>query len=142
MNKPLCHNPQVRLTQADRATLNLTGKPNIMFTSDQMYCLPHLFNAIADPRARDERRHRLSTVLSFAAAATRCVLAWRQSGLPQRTGPEENARSFRLKSGRFGSVVTVNSIGPCQPIYNQFVKINNGRNSFFGHSVFCYVEKS
>lgn len=69
---PLCRNPQVLLTQADRSQLQLTGKPNIMLTADQMRILPDFFNDIADPRSRSGRRHRLSMVLSIAAAATLC----------------------------------------------------------------------
>jgi hypothetical protein len=69
---PLCRNPQALLTQADRAQLQLTGKPNIMLTADQMRILPDFFNAIPDPRSRSGRRHRLSMVLSIAAAATLC----------------------------------------------------------------------
>lgn len=69
---PLCRNPQALLTQADRAQLELTGKPNIMLTADQMRILPDFFNAIPDPRSRSGRRHRLSMVLSIAAAATLC----------------------------------------------------------------------
>ena len=38
--------------RAERAQLQLTGKPNIMLTADQMRILPDFFNDIADPRAR------------------------------------------------------------------------------------------
>ena len=69
---PLCHNPRALLTQADRTQLQLTGKPNIMLTADQMRILPDFFSAIPDPRARSGRRHRLSMVLSIATAATLC----------------------------------------------------------------------
>lgn len=69
---PLCRNPQALLAQADRAQLQLTGKPNIMLTADQMRILPDFFNDIPDPRSRSGRRHRLSSVLSIAAAATLC----------------------------------------------------------------------
>jgi hypothetical protein len=41
---PLCRNPQALLAQADRAQLQLTGKPNIMLTADQMRILPDFFN--------------------------------------------------------------------------------------------------
>ena len=37
-----------------------------------MRILPDFFNDIADPRSRSGRRHRLSVVLSIAAAATLC----------------------------------------------------------------------
>ena len=69
---PLCRNPQALLAQADRIQLQLTGKANIMLTADQMRILPDFFNDIADPRSRSGRRHRLSSVLSIAAAATLC----------------------------------------------------------------------
>lgn len=69
---PLCRQPQALLTQADRAQLQLTGKPNLMLTADQMRSLPDFFNDIPDPRARSGRRHHLSMVLSIAAGATLC----------------------------------------------------------------------
>lgn len=69
---PLCRNPQALLAQADRTQLQLTGKANIMLSADQMRILPDFFNDIADPRSRSGRRHRLSSVLSIAAAATLC----------------------------------------------------------------------
>jgi hypothetical protein len=46
-----------------------------MLTADQMRILPDFFNDITDPRARAGRRHRLSTVLSIAAAATLCGMS-------------------------------------------------------------------
>ena len=70
---PLCHNPQALLTQADRAQLQLKGKPNIMLTADQMRILPDFFNDIPDPRLRQGRRHRLSVVLMALPQAQPCV---------------------------------------------------------------------
>ena len=69
---PLCRNPQALLAKADRTQLQLTGKANLMLTADQMRILPDFFSDIADPRSRSGRRHRLSSVLSIAAAATLC----------------------------------------------------------------------
>lgn len=69
---PLCRNARALLTQADRSQLQLTGKPHIMLSADQMRILPDFFSDIPDPRARTGRRHRLSSVLSIATAATLC----------------------------------------------------------------------
>lgn len=44
----------------------------MMLTVEQMRSLPDFFTSIPDPRRAAGRRHRLSTVLSLAAAATLC----------------------------------------------------------------------
>ncbi len=101
---PLCHNPQALLTQAERAQLQLTGKPNIMLTADQMRILPDFFNDIADPRARSGRRHRLSAVLSIAAAATLCGMTGYKAiaGWAQDLGDKARARlGCRRVEGRY-----------------------------------------
>jgi len=43
-----------------------------MLTAQQMRILPDFFSDIKDPRSRSGRRHRLSSVLSIATAATLC----------------------------------------------------------------------
>ena len=43
-----------------------------MLNAEQMRQLPQYFKIIADPRRSQGRRHRLSVVLSIAAAATLC----------------------------------------------------------------------
>jgi hypothetical protein len=48
------------------------GAPKMMLTVEQMRSLPDFFSDIPDPRCAAGRRHRLSTVLSIAAAATLC----------------------------------------------------------------------
>lgn len=48
------------------------GGPRIMLSAEQMQSLPHFFADIPDPRRAQGRRHRLSTVLAIAAAATLC----------------------------------------------------------------------
>jgi len=69
---PLCRQAKALLTQADRSELQLPGKANIMLTAQQMRILPDFFSDIKDPRSRSGRRHRLSSVLSIATAATLC----------------------------------------------------------------------
>ena len=65
-----------------------------MLTADQMRILPDFFNDIADPRARSGRRHRLSTVLSIAAAATLCGMKGYKvmAGWAQDLGEKARAR--------------------------------------------------
>jgi GNAT superfamily N-acetyltransferase len=70
--RPLCRNPQARLTHPDRAHLQLTGAPKIMLTAEQMRTLPDFFNDIPDPRRAQGRRHRLPVVLGIAAGASLC----------------------------------------------------------------------
>lgn len=101
---PLCRNPQALLTQADRAQLQLTGKSNIMLTADQMRILPDFFNDITDPRSRSGRRHRLSVVLSIAAAATLCGMKGYKAmaGWAQDLGDKARARlGCRCEKGRY-----------------------------------------
>jgi hypothetical protein len=43
-----------------------------MLRADTMQSLPHFFAHIPDPRRSQGRRHRLSTVLAIAAAASLC----------------------------------------------------------------------
>lgn len=101
---PLCRNPQARLTQTDRAQLQLTGKANIMLTAEQMRLLPDLFNDIPDPRSRSGRRHRLSTVLAIAAAATLCGMKGYKAiaGWARDLGDKARQRfNCRLVDGRY-----------------------------------------
>jgi hypothetical protein len=49
-----------------------TGEPTMRLTAAQMQSLPSFFAGIPDPRRGQGRRHRLSTVLSLAAAAVLC----------------------------------------------------------------------
>lgn len=101
---PLCRNPQALLTKADRAQLQLTGKPNIMLTADQMRILPDFFNDIPDPRSRSGRRHRLSVVLSIAAGATLCGMRGYKAmaGWAQDLGDKALARlGCRRVEGRY-----------------------------------------
>jgi GNAT superfamily N-acetyltransferase len=70
--RPLCRNPQARLTHPDRAHLQLAGAPKIMLTAEQMRTLPDFFNDIPDPRRAQGRRHRLPVVLGIAAGASLC----------------------------------------------------------------------
>lgn len=65
-----------------------------MLTADQMRILPDFFNDIADPRSRSGRRHRLSMVLSIAAAATLCGMKGYKAmaGWAQDLGEKARAR--------------------------------------------------
>ena len=49
-----------------------TGETKLMLNANQMLSLPYFFNDIPDPRRRQGRRHRLSTVLAIATGATLC----------------------------------------------------------------------
>ena len=75
-----------------------------MLTADQMRILPDFFNDIADPRARSGRRHRLSTVLSIAAAATLCGMTGYKAmaGWAQDLGDKARERlGCRRVEGRY-----------------------------------------
>lgn len=48
------------------------GATKMMLTADKMWALPDFFSTIADARRAQGLRHRLSTVLAIAAAATLC----------------------------------------------------------------------
>jgi len=108
---PLCPHPQTRLRQADRAQLQLTGKPNLMLTANQMTLLPTLFLDIPDPRSKLGRRHRLSTVLSIATAATLCGMTGYKAmaGWAQDLGQKARAR-FGCRRENGGYVVPSESI--------------------------------
>jgi len=70
--RPLCRDPQTRLTHPDRDHLQLTGAAKIMLNAEQMRSLPQCFTTIPDPRRRQGQRHRLPVVLGIAAAAILC----------------------------------------------------------------------
>ena len=65
-----------------------------MLTAEQMRILPDFFNDIPDPRVRQGRRHRLSTVLSIAAGATLCGMKGYKAiaGWAQDLGNKARAR--------------------------------------------------
>lgn len=48
------------------------GEPKMTMNAQQMESLPDYFKTVTDPRRTHGRRHRISTVLSIAAAATLC----------------------------------------------------------------------
>ncbi len=75
-----------------------------MLTADQMRILPDFFNDIADPRSRSGRRHRLSMVLSIAAAATLCGMKGYKAmaGWAQDLGEKARERlGCRREDGRY-----------------------------------------
>lgn len=70
--KPLISNVQTRLSQPVLEPAYHIGGPKIMLSAQHMKSLPEFFADIPDPRRPQGRRHRLSTVLAIAAAATLC----------------------------------------------------------------------
>jgi hypothetical protein len=70
--RPLYRDCRARLTHPDAKRLQLSGAPKIMLNAQQMRSLPLCFNAIADPRRPQGRRHRLPVVLGIAAGAILC----------------------------------------------------------------------
>jgi len=70
--KPLVANAQALLSRPVLEPALRTGGPKLMLSAHHMKSLPDLFSQIPDPRRAQGRRHRLSTVLAIAAAATLC----------------------------------------------------------------------
>lgn len=79
------------------------GAPKMMLTADQMRSLPDFFATIPDPRRTQGRRHRLSTVLAIAAAATLCGMRGYRaiSDWAKNLGPKARERfGCRYKDGK------------------------------------------
>jgi DDE_Tnp_1-associated len=70
--KPLISNAQALLSQPILKPDYLTGSTKFMLKAQHMKSLPDFFADIPDPRRAQGRRHRLSTVLAIATAATLC----------------------------------------------------------------------
>jgi hypothetical protein len=70
--KPLMPQTQIRLSQPSLHPDYRIGGSKMMLTAQQMHALPDFFTGIPDPRRAQGRRHRLTTVLAIAAAATLC----------------------------------------------------------------------
>jgi len=70
--KPLQRNARIILSRAILDQPYVIGEPKIMIRAELMKTLPDFFANIPDPRRTQGRRHRLSTVLAIAAAATLC----------------------------------------------------------------------
>ena len=70
--KPLVSNVQALLSRPVLKKPYLTGGYKIMLSAEHMKSLPDFFAQIPDPRRSQGRRHRLSTVLAIATAATLC----------------------------------------------------------------------
>lgn len=70
--KPLQQDARSHLCRAILDPAYRTGVSKLNLRADQMYSLPAFFSAIPDPRRAQGKRHRLSTVLAIAAAATLC----------------------------------------------------------------------
>jgi len=69
---PLQRNAQRILSQPFLDETHSHGGSNMMLAAEQMHSLPDFFRSITDPRRSQGCRHRLSTILSIAAAATLC----------------------------------------------------------------------
>ncbi|OEU71033.1 MAG: hypothetical protein BA864_03275 [Desulfuromonadales bacterium C00003093] len=70
--KPLQRNARIILSRAILDQPYVIGEPRIMIRAELMKTLPDFFANIPDPRRAQGQRHRLSTVLAIAAAATLC----------------------------------------------------------------------
>lgn len=84
--KPLMADAQIRLSEPVLKPIYCIGGSKLMLKAEQMQSLPHFFADIVDPRRGQGRRHRLSTVLAIATAATLCgmrgyqaIADWAQS---------------------------------------------------------------
>ena len=69
---PLQRNARIILSRATLDQFYVIGEPRIMISAEHMKTLPDFFAKIPDPRRAQGQRHRLSTVLAIAAAATLC----------------------------------------------------------------------
>ena len=75
-----------------------------MLSAQHMQSLPAFFADIPDPRRAQGRRHRLSTVLAIAAAATLCGMRGYQaiSDWAKSLGPKARKRfRCRYENGRY-----------------------------------------
>ena len=70
--KPLISNVQALLSRPVLEPAYRTGGQKIMLSAQHMKSLPDFFADIPDPRRAQGRRHRLSTILAIATAATLC----------------------------------------------------------------------
>jgi hypothetical protein len=70
--KPLKRDARSHLCRALLEPEYRTGTSKLKLKADQMDALPGFFARIPDPRRSQGKRHRLSTVLAIAAAATLC----------------------------------------------------------------------
>ena len=70
--KPLIPDVQALLSRPILESDYRTGGRKLMLSAHHMKSLPDFFAEVPDPRRPQGRRHRLSTVLAIAAAATLC----------------------------------------------------------------------
>ena len=102
--KPLRPHAHTLLSQPCLNPAYRIGGSKIMLTAQQMRSLPDFFANISDPRRAQGRRHRLSTVLAIAAAATLCGMRGYQAiaDWAQNLGPKARSRfGCRYYKGRY-----------------------------------------
>lgn len=102
--KPLIPGAQALLSRPILDPAYRIGGPRIMLGAQQMQSLPDFFADIPDPRRSQGRRHRLSTVLAIAAAATLCGMRGYQeiSDWAQSLGQKARKRfRCRYQDGRY-----------------------------------------
>lgn len=91
--KPLAPHARILLAQPCLNPAYRIGGSKMMLTAQQMQSLPDFFADIPDPRRAQGRRHRLSTVLAIAAAATLCGMRGYQAMADWAKNLGQKARS-------------------------------------------------
>jgi hypothetical protein len=102
--RPLNRNVQNILSQSVLSSSYKTEGGKLMLRVELMKSLPEFFDFIPDPRRAEGRRHRLSTVLSIAAAAVLCGMkGYKAIAIWARNLSQKNREHFRClyKDGLF-----------------------------------------
>jgi hypothetical protein len=102
--KPLRRDAQIRLSEPILRPAYCIGGCKMMLKAQQMQSLPQFFADIPDPRRGQGRRHRLSTVLAIATAATLCGMRGYQAiaDWTQNLGQKARQRfGCRYRNGRY-----------------------------------------
>ena len=69
---PLHRRAQLLLSSQNLNAIYKTGASKMTLSAEKMRSLPDFFSMVPDPRGKQGRRHRISTVLGISAAATLC----------------------------------------------------------------------
>jgi hypothetical protein len=102
--KPLQFDARLLLSRPILDPPYRTGGAKLMINAEQMRSLPDFFADIPDPRRRQGRRHRLSTVLAIAAGATLCGMRGYRAISDWANSLGSNARKrfrCRRENGRY-----------------------------------------